>query len=81
MYVCMCVCMYVCMHVCMYVCMYRDRQTDRQDINKGQFMALAFPWDEEEIITAAVEGYRAPRLQPNREQVMRATRGSQITNI
>ena len=49
-----------------------------QEMNEGQFRALACPWDEEEVIEANAKGYEAPGLQPDRDRVMRATRGSQI---
>ena len=47
-------------------------------MNQGHFAAMALPWQEENIIAAAVRGYEAPNLQPNPDRIMRATRGSQI---
>ena len=41
-------------------------------------MALANPWDEEEVIKEAVKDYQGLFFLPTRAQVMRATRGSQI---
>ena len=48
-----------------------------KQMNKGAWLNVANPWDEEEIIAAAVEDYDAPDLQPNREQVQKMTRGFQ----
>ena len=49
-----------------------------EEMNQGQYMALAYPWDEEEVIKAAVKDYGAMALQPTRDRLIRATRGSQI---
>ena len=47
-------------------------------MNQGQYVALANPWDEEEVIKEAVKDYGVLVLQPTRDRVMRATCGSQI---
>ena len=49
-----------------------------QELSRGEFRALANQWDEEEIINGAVAEFADPNLLPSREQVKRATRGSQI---
>ena len=49
-----------------------------QELSKGEFRALANPWDEEEIINGAVADFADPDLLPTRQQVTSATRGSQI---
>ncbi len=51
-------------------------QAVADDLNKGVFMCLALPWDEDETVEAAVKGYEAGRLQPCRERVEKMTRGS-----
>ena len=48
-----------------------------EQVNKSAFMNVANPWDEEDIIAAAVHNYDAPDLRPNRERVQKMTRGSQ----
>ena len=49
-----------------------------QEMSQGHLVALANPWDEEEVIKEAVKDYGVEVLQPTRDRVMRATRGSQI---
>ena len=56
-------------YYCYYAAMVKEKR-------KGQYLALALPWDDPAVIEAAVEGYKD--LEPNHERCMRLARGAQI---
>ena len=41
-------------------------------------MVLADPWEEENVIAEAVQGYENAALQPDRNRLSKSTRGSQM---
>ena len=45
------------------------------EMNKGAYRAIANPWDEEDVIAAALQDYQAEELRPNRERVQKMARG------
>ena len=44
-------------------------------MNKDAYRAIASPWDEEDVIAAALQDYQAEELRPNREWVQKMARG------
>ena len=46
-----------------------------EQMNKGAYWAIANPWDEEDVIAAALKDYDADDLRPSRERVQKMTRG------